>query len=213
MEFVQINEKSAATDLNHFNQANNIHNVANHKEQKVNTIQPEKEPAHNDSSSFNAQNAENEIATRISAEIVNQCYFTSTEMQTKEEKVQASENPSNSVVPTVAEQQEIQVEKDEQEEALKGESQPQPQRMMTLPAAIHIMNEFGQKTDSIDIDPNNNYHLTKLGSDAQKNSQSRRLRLTKEEKAAAVLIKNVSFGYTKNHNIISNISLHVPVGK
>lgn len=172
--------------------------------------------SHINDTSINAQSDENEVANQIATEIVNQCFFGLLEM---EASPNSATSQLESSVPAVVEHQVNEnkiVEKDEDENALKSELQPQPQRVMTLPAAIHIMNEFGQKTDVIDIDPNNNQQqlaMSRVGSKSKSKSKSRRYRLTKEEKSAAVLVKNVSFGYSKNHNIISNISLHVPVGK
>lgn len=216
MESTHTEEQNDAINLNCSTLNNTAHNFEKFGKYETSTIQPESEPVCHPSP-LSVQNAENEIASRIATEIVNQCFFASPEMQAKEENIQTRDNPSCSTVPAAVELQVGTVERDEEEEdrnALRDESQPQPQRKMTLPAAIHIMNEFGQKTDSIDIDPNNNYHLKKLGSGRRhKDTQNQRWRLSKEEKSAAVLVKNVSFGYTKNHNIISNISLHVPVGK
>lgn len=103
------------------------------------------------------------------------------------------------------------------------ESQPQPPRMLTLPAAINITNEHGQLAGSFNIETDPNNHKQKQSSKPRLGpNRSNRVQnlirkpavhLTEEEKDAAVFVKNVSFGYTKRHNILTNISLHVPKGK
>lgn len=212
MEFAQTNEQIVITDQNKPTSTNKMKpkklvlSFANQQELESTSTSHQ-----NDALPINVQSAENEVATRIATEIVDQCFSVIPEMQAIPN---SSTSQLESSAPAVVEHQLEEKVMATKENTLKSESQPQPQRRMTLPAAIHIMNEFGQKTDVIDIDPNNNFPqvaMSKIG--RKRSNQNRPYRLTKEEKAAAVLIKNVSFGYTKNHNIISNISLHVPVGK
>lgn len=214
MELTQSCEQSHITDQNQSLSAKDkmkpkklVFNLANQKELESTSTQPAPvENVFHTNASINGQSAENEVASRIATEIVNQCVFGSPKM---EANPNSSTKQFENCFPAM-------VKHRMSEDIIKIESklQPQPQRRMTLPAAIHIMNEFGQKTDVIDIDPNNNCQqlaMSKIGN--KRNNRNHRYRLTTKEKTAAVLIKNVSFGYTKNHNIISNISLQVPVGK
>ena len=100
-----------------------------------------------------------------------------------------------------------------------NQSQPLPQPHQVLqhhhhhhqvlsPPSINITDEFGHHTGSIDIDPNNSNTCY------QQQPHSYEGELTESmEKNAAVLVKNVSFSYTKKNAILSNITLTVPKGK
>lgn len=76
---------------------------------------------------------------------------------------------------------------------------PQPVRQMTLPS-IHIMDEYGQHTESINIDTNNN-NLEQL-QQQQVNVED-----------SAVMVKNINFSYTKKNNVLSNVTMTVPKGE
>ncbi|XP_075591948.1 ABC transporter G family member 23 isoform X2 [Dermatophagoides farinae] len=87
-------------------------------------------------------------------------------------------------------------------------------RVMTIPS-IHITNEHGQdRRISIDINhQNNNNNDTQTSMDNNNNNNNNNnssYKQQKQQQKVAVVIKNVSFSYTKKTNVLSNINLVVP---
>ncbi|OTF74766.1 hypothetical protein BLA29_012004 [Euroglyphus maynei] len=128
----------------------------------------------------------------------------STSVKTKpvihEQQQQQQDLPSVAILP---------IEKNNQQQIIETRSQftvtpvNNNNRVMTIPT-IHITNEHGQDR-RISIDANHNCVDTKNAMNINNNEQQKQPKV-------AIVIKNVSFSYTKKTNVLSNINLVVPKG-